>query len=186
MLGSCWPLGRFLGHFFSFLGTSVFEVAFGSDFFRFRIEFGRILARFGKDFWKIFRRIWAYKQWLGRPRESQWMDGWMDGWTDGWMDGWRSTNHWNDGWMVRRGPQMLDFRVGRGSGRWFPGALFLKLFFESVFFEFLRFLVDFGRFSEAKMEAKIDFWEDFSNVFFERVLASILGRFLEARNLKNQ
>ena len=50
MLGSCWPLGRFLGHFFSFLGTSVFEVAFGSDFFRFRIEFGRILARFGKDF----------------------------------------------------------------------------------------------------------------------------------------
>ena len=44
----------------------------------------------------------------------------------------------------------------------------------------------FGRFWEAKMEAKIDFFRLFFDAFFECVLASILGGFLEARNPKNQ
>ena len=51
--------------------------------------------------------------------------------------------------------------------------------------DFEGFRKDFGRFSEAKMEAKIDFWEVFFEVVFECVFASILGSFLEARNLKN-
>ena len=54
----------------------------------------------------------------------------------------------------------------------FAGALelFLKIAFKCVFF---RFWSDFGRFWEAKMEAKIDFWEVFRDVFFDRVLESI-------------
>ena len=84
---------------------------------------------------------------------------------------------------------------------------FLEVFCKAFFFDFFRCWVDFGRFWEAKTEAKIDFWEvffrcffrvpfgiDFVSIFqqfffgdfFERVLASILGGFLEARNLKNQ
>ena len=51
--------------------------------------------------------------------------------------------------------------------------------------DFRGFRKDFGRFSESKMEAKIDFCEVFFEVFFECVFASILDVFLEARNLKN-
>ena len=51
--------------------------------------------------------------------------------------------------------------------------------------DFWSFGSDFGRFWEAKTEAKIDFWEVFCDVFFECALASILGGFLEAQNLKN-
>ena len=36
------------------------------------------------------------------------------------------------------------------------------------------------------MDAKTDFWELFGNVFFERILASILDGFFEARTFKNQ
>ena len=35
-----------------------------------------------------------------------------------------------------------------------------------IFFDFFRFLVDFGRFWEAKTEAKIEFWEVFFRCFF--------------------
>ena len=46
-------------------------------------------------------------------------------------------------------------------------------------------MVDFGTFLGAKMETEIGFWKLFCDVFFECALASILGGFLEARNLKN-
>ena len=51
--------------------------------------------------------------------------------------------------------------------------------------DFLGFGSDFLRFWEAKMEANVDFSEVFFDIFFECVFASILDRFLEARNLKN-
>ena len=60
------------------------------------------------------------------------------------------------------------------------------MFSKAIFLDFVRFLVDCGRFWEAKMEAKIDFFDVFFNVFFESVFASILGGFLEAPTLKNQ
>ena len=47
----------------------------------------------------------------------------------------------------------------------------------SYFLRFFRFLVDFGKFLEPKMEAKIDFWELFCDAFFERVLESIFWCF---------
>ena len=43
--------------------------------------------------------------------------------------------------------------------------LIFKIGFGSSIF---RFLVDFGRFLEANLERKIDFWEVFFGVFFER------------------
>ena len=43
-----------------------------------------------------------------------------------------------------------------------------------------------GDFGEAKWKAKSIFWRFFFDGFFECVLASIWGGFLEARNLKNQ
>ena len=52
--------------------------------------------------------------------------------------------------------------------------------------DFCGFRIDFGRFGEAKWKAKSIFWRFFFDVFFECVLASIWGGFLEARNLKNQ
>ena len=52
--------------------------------------------------------------------------------------------------------------------------------------DFKGFREDFGRFWEAKTEAKIDFCEVFLLCFFEGVLASIFDSFFEARNLKNQ
>ena len=52
--------------------------------------------------------------------------------------------------------------------------------------DFKGFRKDFGRFWEAKTEAKIDVSEVFFDVFFERVFASIFCGFWEARNMKNQ
>ena len=42
----------------------------------------------------------------------------------------------------------------------------------------------FGRFGEPKWMPTSTFWTLFCDVFFERVLASIFGRFLKAGNLK--
>ena len=47
------------------------------------------------------------------------------------------------------------------------------------------FWSDFGRFWEAKIDAKIDFWAVFFRCFFGCNLTSILDGFFEARNLKN-
>ena len=44
---------------------------------------------------------------------------------------------------------------------------------------------DFGRFGEANLEGKIDFWKFFSMFFSRLMLASIFYRFSEARNVKN-
>ena len=40
-------------------------------------------------------------------------------------------------------------------------ALFYEFFLEGIFFVFFRFLEDFGRVLEAKMEVQIDFGEVF-------------------------
>ena len=57
-----------------------------------------------------------------------------------------------------------------------------KLRFTSLFG---GILMDFGKVLEPKIEAKIDFGRYFCDPFFERVSASIFGRFFEAPNLKN-
>ena len=44
---------------------------------------------------------------------------------------------------------------------------------------------DFGRFGDANLEGKIDFWGFFSMFFSRSMLASIFHRFSEARNVKN-
>jgi len=52
--------------------------------------------------------------------------------------------------------------------------------------DFKGFGSDVGRFWEAKMGARIDFRGFFCDAFSDRVLASILHGFLEARNMKNR
>ena len=51
--------------------------------------------------------------------------------------------------------------------------------------DFEGFWSDFERFWEAKMDAKINFWDVFLNVFLDCVFASIFDSFFEVRNLKN-
>ena len=85
--------------------------------------------------------------------------------------------------MVRRGPNRLDFRFGPVT----PIALFSKLFFEGVllrffFFNFWQILGGLGR---PTWKPKSIFWRFFFDAFFECISASFLGRFSEARNLKN-
>ena len=70
------------------------------------------------------------------------------------------------------------------------GLVFFSIIFLSLFGRFFRvvsgrFLVRFWRVSEAKMDAKIDVWAFFFDLFFECVFGSISAWFLEARNLKN-
>ena len=67
---------------------------------------------------------------------------------------------------------------------WKP-YLFLNVDFEVFCSGSYRFLLDFGRFWEANMAANVDFSKVFFGIFCECVFASILDRFLEARNLKN-
>ena len=50
--------------------------------------------------------------------------------------------------------------------------------------DFGGFGVDFWRLWEAKIDAKIDFGRFFCDAFFDRVSASILHGFSEARNLQ--
>ena len=42
----------------------------------------------------------------------------------------------------------------------------MEFFLDAIFFNFFLCWVDFGRVSELKMEAKIDFWEVFFRCFF--------------------
>ena len=60
----------------------------------------------------------------------------------------------------------------------------------SFYIAFWMDLCDFrwilGGFGEAKASQKLIFGRVFGDAFFEHVLASILGRFFEARNLKNR
>ena len=63
--------------------------------------------------------------------------------------------------------------------RFFPEGCRVCFF---VFFDFWLILGGFGR---PKRKPKSIFGTFFFGVFFECVLASIFGRFLEARNLKN-
>ena len=68
--------------------------------------------------------------------------------------------------MVWRGAKRLESRVICGPGRWFAEVVFFDLFSKAFFFDFFRCWVDFGRFWEAKTEAKIDFWDVFFRCFF--------------------
>ena len=69
--------------------------------------------------------------------------------------------------------------VGASSGLVEALELIFKIGFESDFF---RFWVDFGRFWEAKMEAKIDFWEVFLRCFFRLRFGIDFGSFFEGPN----
>ena len=53
-----------------------------------------------------------------------------------------------------------------GEGIWFPEIIVICFFLKAFFFDFFRCWVDFGRFWEAKTEAKIDFWDVFFRCFF--------------------
>ena len=105
------------------------------------------------------------------------MDGWMDGSMDAWMDGvdliiclaiWTL--------YKRRFPLTSDdFLASSIASR-------NRLRSTSLFGAISK---DFETFRQAKIKAKIDFSEVFFDVFSECDFASILDRFLEARNLKN-
>ena len=84
----------------------------------------------------------------------------MHGWMDAWMDGEVLIIGKVAGWSGRV-PKCLT------SG-WVASLVgdFRSVFFLSFFFDFFRCWVDFGKFREAKMEAKIDFWEVFFRCFF--------------------
>ena len=62
------------------------------------------------------------------------------------------------GW-VPKGLPSFELRCG-------PSLVFWSFFLDAIFFDFFRCWVDFGRFWEAKTEAKIDFWEVFFRCFF--------------------
>ena len=64
--------------------------------------------------------------------------------------------------------------------RW---SLFFRLVSDAVFLDFWWILDGFGR---PKWRPKLIFGSFFFDIFWDCVLASILGGFLEAPNLKNQ
>ena len=98
------------------------------------------------------------------------------------MDGLSRPNHMPSHLDALRTTTSVDFRRGPGA---FHSVAEQASFNIASGRDFRGFRKDFGRFWEAKMEAKIDFCEVFFEVFFECVFASILDVFLEARNLKN-
>ena len=68
------------------------------------------------------------------------------------------------------------------------GACFFRLIFErafeTIFFDFLRFLMDFGRVLEAQMGAKIDFFEVFFGCFFAMPFLMDFGWIFGGSDLK--
>ena len=64
-------------------------------------------------------------------------------------------------------------------------ALIFKAFFYRDFCRFFEISRVLGKLLAGKMEAKIDFYDVFSNVLFEWVSGSHFYCFLEAPNLKN-
>ena len=66
------------------------------------------------------------------------------------------------------------------------GACFFRLVFEwaseAIFFDFLRFLMDFGWVLEAQMGAKIDFFGVFLGCFFRNALFN--GLWVDFRRLR--
>ena len=99
------------------------------------------------------------------------------------MDGWRRPNHMHSHLDDLQTMTSDDLRRVAGD---FHSVAKQASFRVALRSDFEGFWNDFGRVWEAKMEAKIDFSDVFFHVFFECVFASILGVFLEARNLKNQ
>ena len=109
------------------------------------------------------------------------MDGWMDGWMDGEVLIIGKVVGWSGG-----------IPKGLTSG---PGAALVgesrSLFFSTHFREGLRsvffdFLCIFEGFGKPKRMPKPIFQPFFFDAFLECVFASILGGFLEPRNLTNQ
>ena len=108
------------------------------------------------------------------------MDGWLLGWVGAWVGG------WIHGWIERE-VLINGIMVGSSGGgpkrisRVIPGvwglrsiASFFRTRFFSNFFDVGSIL---GGFWEVKTEPKSCFFGFFFDVFFECVLASILGRF---------
>ena len=109
------------------------------------------------------------------------MDGWMDGWMDGEVLIIGKVVGWSGG--VLKSLVSCDFpRVPvRCIAFFFRVFVFEKDFFSIVFY----FLWILGGFGEPKWRPKSIFGSFFFDFFWDCVLASILGGFLEARNLKN-
>ena len=101
---------------------------------------------------------------------------------DGWMDGWSRPNHMPSHLDALQTPGPVAFRRFVGRLHSVAKQASFNIALPRVF---CGFGSNFGRFWEAKMDAEIDFPGIFFDVFFECVFASILDRFLEARNLKN-
>ena len=102
------------------------------------------------DFWKDLNL-----QTMIRATKGKSMDG--EVLIIGMMVGWSGS--------VPKGLTCVDDRL-------FPRLFFWSFFSKAFFCGFLGFSYDFARFWEAKMEAKIDFWEVFFRRFF-RVLFGI-------------
>ena len=101
------------------------------------------------------------------------MDGWMDGWTDGWMDGEVLIIGMMVGWSGGV-PNGLPCDGSRVRGLISIASDFHSFFWKAFFFGFFRSWVDFGRFWEAKTEAKIEFSGSCLHcAFFDRLLESI-------------
>ena len=83
---------------FGFGARLIFLIDFSSDFGTILGDLGWIWGGFWKDFGKIFGRNWEEKQWLGRPRESRWMDGW------------RRPNHMRSHLDAQQSPTPVNFR----------------------------------------------------------------------------
>ena len=83
----------------------------------------------------------------------------------------------------RKAPRLADFRRRAGD---FHSVAKQASFCIASRNNFSWFWNDFRRFWDLNMDATIDFWIIFCDVFFECVLASIFRRFLGTPTLKNQ
>ena len=84
--------------------------------------------------------------------------------------------------MVRRGPKRLEVRCVN----LVCGSCFFLLFFRNRFFSFFSDVGSiWGGFGKPKRRPKSISGTFFFDAFFECVLTSIFGRFLEAPNLEN-
>ena len=98
------------------------------------------------------------------------------------MDGWSRPNHMPSHMDALQTPRPVESRRFLGKSQSVAKQASLDVALRS---DFGGFGVDFWRLWEAKIDAKIDFGRFFCDAFFDRVSASILHGFSEARNLKN-
>ena len=91
------------------------------------------------------------------------MDGWMDGCMHACMDGWRRPNHMHSHLDALQTMPSVNFRRGAGEFHSVAKRASFNIALQGVLLGFRKGL---RRFWEAKMEAKIDFFDVFSDVFF--------------------